>query len=83
MARLSKKQKEAIAKVDKKVLYSLADASSLVKEVTTSKFDASVDLAIRLGVDPKKSNQNVRGIVTHTHPTRKNNRVLPLVTPDK
>ncbi len=83
MARLSKKQKEAIAKVDNKVLYSVADASSLVKEVTTSKFDASVDLAIRLGVDPKKSNQMVRGIVTLPHGTGKTIRVLALVTPDK
>ena len=83
MARLSKKQKEAIAKVDNKVLYSIADASSLVKEVTTSKFDASVDLAIRLGVDPKKSNQMVRGIVTLPHGTGKTIRVLALVTPDK
>ena len=83
MARLSKKQKEAIAKVDNKVLYSIADASSLVKEVTTSKFDASVDLAIRLGVDPKKSNQMVRGIVTLPHGTGKTVRVLALVTPDK
>ena len=83
MARLSKKQKEAIAKMDNKVLYSVADASSLVKEVTTSKFDASVDLAIRLGVDPKKSNQMVRGIVTLPHGTGKTIRVLALVTPDK
>ena len=83
MARLSKKQKEAIAKVDNKVLYSVADASSLVKEVTTSKFDASVDLAIRLGVDPKKSNQMVRGVVTLPHGTGKTIRVLALVTPDK
>lgn len=58
MARLSKKQKEARAKMDMKSLYSLAAASSLVKEVTTTKFDASVDLAIRLGVDPKKSESN-------------------------
>ena len=69
MARLSKKQKEARAKVDSKYLYSLKDASSLVKEVTTTKFDASIDLAIRLGVDPKKANQMVRGVVTL--PTKK------------
>ena len=62
MARLSKKQKEARAKVDIKSLYSVADASSLVKDLTTTKFDASVDLAIRLGVDPKKANQMVRGV---------------------
>ena len=83
MARLSKKQKEARAKVDIKSLYSVADASSLVKDVTTTKFDASVDLAIRLGVDPKKANQMVRGVVTLPHGTGKTLRVLALVTPDK
>jgi len=83
MARLSKKQKEAKAKVDNKHLYSVADASSLVKDVTTTKFDASVDLAIRLGVDPKKANQMVRGVVTLPHGTGKTLRVLALVTPDK
>ena len=83
MARLSKKQKEARAKMDMKSLYSLAAASSLVKEVTTTKFDASVDLAIRLGVDPKKANQMVRGVVTLPHGTGKVLRVLALVTPDK
>ena len=83
MARLSKKQKEARAKVDNKSLYSVADASSLVKEITTTKFDASIDLAIRLGVDPKKANQMVRGVVTLPHGTGKTIRVLALVTPDK
>jgi large subunit ribosomal protein L1 len=83
MARLSKKQKEAGAKVDSNSLYSLADASSLVKDVTTTKFDASVDMAIRLGVDPKKANQMVRGVVTLPHGTGKTLRVLALVTPDK
>ena len=83
MARLSKKQKEARAKVDIKSLYSVADASYLVKDVTTTKFDASVDLAIRLGVDPKKANQMVRGVVTLPHGTGKTLRVLALVTPDK
>ena len=83
MARLSKKQKEARAKVDNKALYSVLDASSLVKEITTSKFDASIDLAIRLGVDPKKANQMVRGVVTLPHGTGKTIRVLALVTPDK
>jgi large subunit ribosomal protein L1 len=83
MARLSKKQKEAKAKVDNKYLYSVADASSLVKDATTTKFDASVDLAIRLGVDPKKANQMVRGVVTLPHGTGKTLRVLALVTPDK
>jgi large subunit ribosomal protein L1 len=80
---ISKKQKEARAKVDSKSLYSVADASSLVKEVTTTKFDASVDLAIRLGVDPKKANQMVRGVVTLPHGTGKTLKVLALVTPDK
>ncbi|MEK9782209.1 MAG: 50S ribosomal protein L1, partial [Flavobacteriales bacterium] len=63
MARLTKKQKEARAKVDSNKTYSLQDASSLVKVISTTKFDASVDLAIRLGVDPKKANQMVRGVV--------------------
>ncbi len=83
MARLTKNQKEARAKVDSKKLYSLQDASSLVKEISTTKFDASVDLAIRLGVDPKKANQMVRGVVTLPHGTGKTLRVLALVTPDK
>jgi large subunit ribosomal protein L1 len=83
MARLSKKQKNARSKVNSSYLYSIAEASSLVKDVTTSKFDASVDLAIRLGVDPKKANQMVRGVVTLPHGTGKTVRVLALVTPDK
>ena len=83
MARLTKKQKEARAKVDSNKAYSLQDASSLVKEISTTKFDASVDLAIRLGVDPKKANQMVRGVVTLPHGTGKTLRVLALVTPDK
>lgn len=83
MARLTKKQKEARAKVDAKKTYSLDEASSLVKELTNVKFDASVDLAIRLGVDPRKANQMVRGVVTLPHGTGKNVRVLALVTPDK
>ena len=83
MARLSKKQKEARAKVDPNKIYTLQEASVLVKEITTTKFDASVDLAIRLGVDPKKANQMVRGVVTLPHGTGKDVRVLALVTPDK
>ena len=83
MARLTKKQKEARAKVDAKKTYSLEEASSLVKELTSVKFDASVDLAVRLGVDPRKANQMVRGVVTLPHGTGKNVRVLALVTPDK
>ena len=84
MARLTKKkQKEARGKVDAKKTYSLDEASSLVKDLTNVKFDASVDLAIRLGVDPRKANQMVRGVVTLPHGTGKNVRVLALVTPDK
>ena len=83
MARLTKKQKEARAKVDAKKTYTLEEASALVKELTNVKFDASVDLAIRLGVDPRKANQMVRGVVTLPHGTGKNVRVLALVTPDK
>ena len=83
MAKLSKKQKEARTKVNNKSLYSVADASTLVKDVTTTKFDASIDLAIRLGVDPKNASQMVRGVVTLPHGTGKTLRVLALVTPDK
>lgn len=82
MARISKKQKEALAKIEPKQ-YSLDDASKLVKEITSVKFDASVDLNIRLGVDPRKANQMVRGIVTLPHGTGKTIRVLVLCTPDK
>jgi large subunit ribosomal protein L1 len=80
---ISKKRKAALEKVDADKLYQLADASSLIKEIGTSNFDASVDLAIRLGVDPRKSNQMVRGVVSLPHGTGKNVRVLVLCTPDK
>ena len=83
MARLTKKQKEAVAKIEKNKIYSLEQASVLVKEITNTKFDASVDLAIRLGVDPRKANQMVRGVVSLPHGTGKNMKVLALVTPDK
>ena len=83
MSKESKKQKEAKSKIDLKKNYSLLEASSLVKEITNTKFDASIDLAVRLGVDPKKANQMVRGVVTLPHGTGKNIRVLALVTPDK
>ena len=83
MARLTKKQKEAVAKIDKTKLYSLEEACALVKEVTNTKFDASVDLAVRLGVDPRKANQMVRGVVSLPHGTGKDVKVLALVTPDK
>ena len=83
MARLTKKQKEARAKVDRNKLYSLEEASALLKEITYTKFDASVDLAVRLGVDPRKANQMVRGVVSLPHGTGKDMKVLALVTPDK
>ena len=83
MAKISKKRKEALSKVDRTVLYSLADAASLVKEITTTKFDASVDLAVRLGVDPRKADQMVRGVVNLPHGTGKTVSVLALVTPEK
>ena len=83
MARLTKKQKEAVAKIEKNKIYSLEQASVLVKEITNTKFDASVDLAIRLGVDPRKANQMVRGVVSLPHGTGKNMKVLALVTHDK
>ncbi|WP_299103075.1 50S ribosomal protein L1 [uncultured Winogradskyella sp.] len=83
MARLTKKKKEAQAKVDRNKIYSLEEASALLKEITYTKFDASVDLAIRLGVDPRKANQMVRGVVSLPHGTGKDMKVLALVTPDK
>ena len=83
MATLSKKRKLAEAKVDKNKAYSLKDASTLVKEINTTKFDSSVDLHIRLGVDPKKADQQVRGTVSLPHGTGKTKRVLVLCTPDK
>lgn len=83
MAKLTKKQKEAHAKIDKDKLYSVEEGAALVKEITNTKFDASVDLAIRLGVDPRKANQMVRGVVTLPHGTGKDVKVLALVTPDK
>ncbi|MFA5618851.1 MAG: 50S ribosomal protein L1 [Weeksellaceae bacterium] len=83
MAHLTKKQKEANAKVDRTKLYSIDEAAALVKDVNTAKFDASVDIAVRLGVDPKKANQMVRGVVSLPHGTGKDVRVLALVTPDK
>jgi len=83
MAKLTKKQKEAHAKIEKDKLYSIDEASALIKEITNTKFDASVDLAVRLGVDPRKANQMVRGVVTLPHGTGKDVKVLALVTPDK
>ena len=83
MARLTRKQKEAVAKIEKDKVYSLKEASVLIKDITNTKFDASVDLAIRLGVDPRKANQMVRGVVSLPHGTGKDTKVLALVTPDK
>ncbi|NHF61608.1 50S ribosomal protein L1 [Flavobacteriaceae bacterium TP-CH-4] len=83
MAKLSKKQKEARAKIEKDKLYSVDEASALVKEITNANFDASIDIAVRLGVDPRKANQMVRGVVTLPHGTGKDVKVLALVTPDK
>jgi large subunit ribosomal protein L1 len=83
MGRISKKRKEVLAKVDFSKTYSLVDACNLVKDITTTKFDASVDVSVRLGVDPRKANQMVRGTVALPHGTGKDVRVLVLCTPDK
>ena len=80
---ISKKRKNSEAKIDKSKTYSLKEASSLVKEVNTTKFDSSVDIHLRLGVDPKKADQAIRGTVTLPHGTGKTKRVLVLCTPDK
>lgn len=83
MAKLTKKQKESQSKFDKTKSYGLNEAVEVVKGITYTSFDASVDLDVRLGVDPRKANQMVRGIVTLPHGTGKTIRVLALVTPDK
>tara|TARA_B100001989_G_C24551275_1_gene475072 strand:+ start:304 stop:990 length:687 start_codon:yes stop_codon:yes gene_type:complete len=83
MPKQTKNQKESILKVDSTKTYTLREASTLVKEITFTKFDASVELAIRLGVDPKKSTEMVRGVVALPHGTGKKVKVLALVTPDK
>ena len=83
MARLTKKYKEALSKYDNEKAYSLAEASEIVKKITNSKFDPSVDLAIRLGVDPRKANEMVRGVCALPHGTGKELKVLVLCTPDK
>ena len=83
MTKLTKNQKLAAEKLDRNRLYTLTEASSLVKEITTTKFDASVDLDVRLGIDPRKSNQMVRGVVSLPHGTGKQTRVLVLCSPDK
>ena len=83
MAKLTKKYKEALSKIEADKLYNLTEASKKVKEISFTRFDASVDIAVRLGVDPRKANQMVRGVVTLPHGTGKDVRVLALVTPDK
>jgi len=83
MTKISKNQKIALAKVDPNKVYKLSEAAELVKEITYTKFDASVDVDVRLGVDPRKANQMVRGVVTLPHGTGKDVRVLVLCTPDK
>jgi large subunit ribosomal protein L1 len=83
MARVSKKRKEVLAKYDLEKPYSLVEACDLVKNITTTKFDASVDISVRLGVDPRKANQMVRGTVALPHGTGKDVKVLVLCTPDK
>jgi large subunit ribosomal protein L1 len=83
MTKLTKNQKLAAEKLDRARLYTLTEASTLVKDITTTKFDASIDLDVRLGIDPRKSNQMVRGVVSLPHGTGKQTRVLVLCTPDK
>jgi large subunit ribosomal protein L1 len=83
MARISKKRKEALKKIDANKAYSLTEASKLVKEISFTKFDSSVDIDVRLGVDPKKANQMVRGVVALPHGTGKDVKVLALVPSDK
>lgn len=83
MARLTKNQKSALEKIEPGKQYSLAEGAKILKDVTYTKFDASVDIDIRLGIDPRKSNQMVRGVVTLPHGTGKETRVLVLCTPDK
>ncbi|MGF1926370.1 MAG: 50S ribosomal protein L1, partial [Bacteroidia bacterium] len=83
MMALTKKQKDASAKYNKEKLYSVSEASQILKEITNVKFDASVDVAVRLGVDPRKANQMVRGTVALPHGTGKDIKVLVLCTPDK
>ena len=83
MTKLTKNKKLAFEKFERGTLYGLTEASKLVKEITTTKFDASVDIDVRLGIDPRKSNQMVRGVVSLPHGTGKETRVLVLCTPDK
>ena len=83
MAKVSKKRKEALTKYDAESVYSLVEASGIIKEISTAKYDESIDIAVRLGVDPRKANQMVRGTVSLPHGTGKDVSVLVLCTPDK
>jgi large subunit ribosomal protein L1 len=83
MVKLTKKRKEALSKIEKSKIYQLTEAATIIKNITNTKFDSSVDVDVRLGVDPRKANQMVRGIVTLPHGTGKTVRVLVLCTPDK
>ena len=83
MTKISKNRKLALSKYDAKKAYSLEDAARIIKEITTTKFDASIDISVRLGVDPRKANQMVRGSVSLPHGSGKTMRVLVLCTPDK
>ena len=83
MTKISKNKKAALEKIEIGKQYKLSEATSLLKEITTTKFDASVDIDVRLGIDPRKSNQMVRGVVTLPHGTGKEIRVLVLCTPEK
>ena len=83
MAKLTKNRKDSMSKFDKDLLYSLQDASRIIKDFPKLKFDSSIDLAVNLGVDPKKADQNIRGVVTLPNGTGKDVKVLALVTPDK
>ena len=83
MTKITKKRQDAISKYDNSKTYSLEEASSVIKEISNVNFDSSIDLAVRLGVDPRKADQNVRGIVTLPNGTGKDVKVLALVTPDK
>jgi large subunit ribosomal protein L1 len=83
MAKLTKKQKIAVSKIEKNKLYNLLEGSTLLKQIASAKFDESVDIAVKLGVDPRKANQMVRGVVSLPHGTGKDVKVLALVTPDK
>ena len=83
MAKLTKNRKDSMSKFDKDLLYSLEDASKIIKDFPKLKFDSSVDIAVNLGVDPKKADQNIRGVVTLPNGTGKDVKVLALVTPEK